>query len=257
MSQTYEDLALVLRRVDYAEADVIVDLLTRTHGRISVFARGARKSARRFSGGIEAFTLLRVRIRPGREGALGNLQDSEAETFYASIVNEPLKLSAAAWLLSLVEGITQPGLGGGGFFDFVQTIFRWLNEVASPAALMSGMLRAELVLLQDAGVLASMDQCQVSGAPLGSMASAIFRPGEGLVDAACATLGDQGVRLGRESLALLEAVLSRQVVPTLDGAALHPLRDGLFRSWAQVLDRPPKTWEAWDAEVRRAFPAPH
>lgn len=253
MQNYVEDVAILLRRVDYGDADVIVDLLTQQHGRISVFARNARKSARRFAGGLEPFTRMRVRFRAGREGSLGSLQEAENLEFFQGIVEDPLRLAAAAWLTSLIEGITQPQLGGDPFFSYVVTIFRWLHQVSSPQALACGVLRAELVLLQDAGVLASMTVCQSSGKPLSELERAIFRPGEGLVEYSASRLGDHGILLESASLRLLEAVLERRVLPDLQGAALHPLREGLYASWASVLDREPRTWKAWDQLLRATF----
>lgn len=254
MKNSIDDVAVLLRRVDYGEAHVIVDLLTQAHGRVSLFARHARKSTRRFAGGLEPFTQMRVRYQPGREGALGSLQETESLRFFQGIVEEPLRLAAAAWLLSLIEGMTQAQQGGDPFFSYVLAIFDWLHQVASPQALACGMLRAEVVLLQDAGVLASMHACQQTGRSLDEMDAAIFRPGEGLVELSASRVGDQGVRLGAESLRLLEAVLSRRVVPTVTGAALHPLREGLFASWAGMLDHPPRTWSGWDQAIRAAIP---
>ena len=50
--------ALVLRGVDYGEADRILTLLTPELGRVAVLARGARKSQRRFAGALEPFAVL-------------------------------------------------------------------------------------------------------------------------------------------------------------------------------------------------------
>lgn len=254
MRQIYEEPALLLRRVDYGDADVIVDLLTAGQGRVSVFARHARRSTRRFAGGLEPFTLLKVRFRSGSEGSLGQLQEADSYEHFEAIIEDPLRLTAAAWLISLVEGLTQPELGGGAFFEHILAILRWLNSSPSPAALACGIVRAEIVLLQDAGVLASLDSCQRSGVALASLEAAIFRPGEGLVDASHASLGDQGVRLSRGSLALLEALLARRVVPELSGASLQPLRAALWATWALVLEREPRTWKAWDQAICSAFP---
>src|SRR5690554_6232972 len=98
---------MLLRRVEYGEAPVIVDLPTHTNGRRALSARHARKSTRRFAGKLEPVTQMRVRYQPGREEALGSLQETESLRFFQGIVEEPLRLAAAAWLLSLIEGMTQ------------------------------------------------------------------------------------------------------------------------------------------------------
>jgi DNA repair protein RecO (recombination protein O) len=44
--------AIVLRAVNYGEADRVVTIFGRETGRLSALARGARKSQRRFAGGL-------------------------------------------------------------------------------------------------------------------------------------------------------------------------------------------------------------
>jgi DNA repair protein RecO (recombination protein O) len=44
--------AIVLRAVNYGEADRVVTLFGRDIGRVSALARSARKSQRRFAGGL-------------------------------------------------------------------------------------------------------------------------------------------------------------------------------------------------------------
>lgn len=61
--------ALLLRRVEYGEADLVVTLLTEKLGKVSALARGARKSNKRFSGSLEPMHTLTVELdeRPGAE----------------------------------------------------------------------------------------------------------------------------------------------------------------------------------------------
>ena len=47
--------AIVLRTVDYGEADRVVTLFTRDHGKLSALARGARKSVKRFGAALGLF----------------------------------------------------------------------------------------------------------------------------------------------------------------------------------------------------------
>jgi len=46
---TYSDEGIVLRRIDYGEADRILTVLTLEHGKIGVIARGVRKSQSRLA----------------------------------------------------------------------------------------------------------------------------------------------------------------------------------------------------------------
>src|SRR5262249_37282659 len=60
--ERWEDEALVLGTLDYGDADRMVTLLTRSGGKLTAFAAGARKSRRRFAGALEPGTVLRARL---------------------------------------------------------------------------------------------------------------------------------------------------------------------------------------------------
>ena len=58
---------VVLRVLDYADAHRILELLSPSHGRVTVFARGGRTSKRRFRGALDLFVTLRMQCRPSRD----------------------------------------------------------------------------------------------------------------------------------------------------------------------------------------------
>ncbi|NOY94543.1 MAG: DNA repair protein RecO [Deltaproteobacteria bacterium] len=89
--------ALLLRSVDYRDADRIVTLLSRDHGPISALARGARKSRKRFGGSLEPCMLLRVELAETR-GDLYRLASAEVKHHYANLASslDSLRRAGAA-----------------------------------------------------------------------------------------------------------------------------------------------------------------
>ena len=69
-----EDEAIVLRAVEYGESDLIAHLLMPDIGRLTVIAKYARKSQRRFPGSLDLFNHLRVRVSRKRPQGLGFLE---------------------------------------------------------------------------------------------------------------------------------------------------------------------------------------
>ena len=61
--------ALVLKRVEYGEADLVLTWFTERFGRVSALARAARKSTRRFAGALEPMHTLELALeeRPKSE----------------------------------------------------------------------------------------------------------------------------------------------------------------------------------------------
>jgi DNA repair protein RecO (recombination protein O) len=62
----YRDEAVVLRTQKLGEADRIITLLTRNHGRIRAVARGVRRTASKFGSRLEPFTHVDLQLAEGR-----------------------------------------------------------------------------------------------------------------------------------------------------------------------------------------------
>jgi DNA repair protein RecO (recombination protein O) len=103
-----ETRAIILRTVAYGEADRVVTLLGASMGRVSALARGARKSVRRFAGGLgmgqEGRAVLRE--RPGAE--LLSLEEFEVEQAHMGLAGDLGKTAHAAYALELCDRLCPP-----------------------------------------------------------------------------------------------------------------------------------------------------
>ena len=63
---TYRDEAIVLRTHKLAEADRIVTLLTRNHGKVRAVAKGVRRTSSRMGARLEPFMVADVQLYEGR-----------------------------------------------------------------------------------------------------------------------------------------------------------------------------------------------
>ena len=62
----YRDEAVVLRTQKLGEADRIITLLTRSHGRVRAVAKGVRRTTSRFGSRLEPFTHVDLQLAEGR-----------------------------------------------------------------------------------------------------------------------------------------------------------------------------------------------
>src|SRR5437588_542138 len=95
---TYQADAIVLRRLDYGEADRILTLLTREHGKLAVIAKGARRAKARSAGSLDLFARSRMMLAKGRNldvvaqvqriGDVRHISGDLQRTAYASLVAE-------------------------------------------------------------------------------------------------------------------------------------------------------------------------
>lgn len=78
---TYRDEAVVLRTYQLGEADRIICLLTRSHGKVRAVARGVRRTSSKFGSRLEPFSHIDVQFAEGR----GSLEVvTQAETLHPS-----------------------------------------------------------------------------------------------------------------------------------------------------------------------------
>lgn len=66
MSLMYRDEAIVLLTHKLGEADRIVTLLTREHGKVRAVAKGVRRTSSKFGARLEPFMMVDVQLRSGR-----------------------------------------------------------------------------------------------------------------------------------------------------------------------------------------------
>jgi DNA repair protein RecO (recombination protein O) len=95
---TFNTQAIVLRRVPFGDFDLVVTLLTVTHGKIAVMAKAAKKSVKRFAGVLEPFAPIQAVCYQGKglpflqeasvDQSLANVRSDVGLTAYASFWSE-------------------------------------------------------------------------------------------------------------------------------------------------------------------------
>lgn len=108
MGRTYKTEAIVLRSIRYGEADRILHLYSREHGRIGAIAKGARKPRSRFGGRLEPFFRLSLVLHRGR-GDLSTVTAAETVDGYPDLRSSGNAITAASdscgAVLRLFDGI--------------------------------------------------------------------------------------------------------------------------------------------------------
>lgn len=89
----YRDDAIVLRAQKLGEADRIVTLLTREHGKVRAVAKGVRRTSSRFGARLEPFMVVDVQLHAGR--SLDTVTQAETVGPYARAVCEDYTLYTA------------------------------------------------------------------------------------------------------------------------------------------------------------------
>jgi DNA repair protein RecO (recombination protein O) len=101
----YRDDAVVLRVQKLGEADRIITLLTRRHGRVRAVAKGVRKTTSRFGGRLEPFSHVDLQLYEGR--SLDIVSQAEGITPYGKdITSHYDRYTSASAVLETAERLT-------------------------------------------------------------------------------------------------------------------------------------------------------
>ena len=159
----YRDEAVVLRAQKLGEADRIITLLTREHGKVRAVAKGVRRTSSRFGARLEPFMFVEVQLHEGRN--LDIVTQVETVGAYARAICEDYGLyTAGAAMLEtadrLVEAEREPSVQQ---FWLLAGAVRALSERAHAPGLVldSYLLRALAV----AGWSPTFTSCARCGEP--------------------------------------------------------------------------------------------
>ncbi len=199
---TYRDSGVVLRTHPLGEADRIVTLITRDHGRVRAVARGVRRPGSRFGARLEPMGLVDVQLHVGR--SLDSVSQVESLfSFGADLAADYGRWTAAQAMCETAERLTpEQGQSAPAQFQLLVGGLRALAQRRHPPGL---VLDAYLIRsLAVAGWAASFDACARCGTPGPHRAFSL--PGGGSLCPDCRVPGSATPRPA--TLALLGALLS-------------------------------------------------
>ncbi len=108
---TYRDEAVVLRTHKLGEADRIVTMLSRHHGKIRAVAKGVRRTGSRFGSRLEPFMVADVQLYVGR--SLDIVQQAESLGSYGAEISDDYgSYTAASVMVETADKVTDDDGGG-------------------------------------------------------------------------------------------------------------------------------------------------
>ena len=225
---SYRAEAIVLRTHKLGEADRIITLLTRDHGKVRAVAKGVRRTRSRFGSRLEPFSHVDLLLHSGR--SLDVI--TQAESLHA--FGQDMALDYSMWTVgqTLLETsdrmTTEEGAGATDQFLLLLAALRSLTAREHDASLvLDAFLLRSLAL---AGYEPSLDACVVCGVQ--GLQPFFHVAGGGAVCAAHRPPGSVAPRV--ESLLLMSALLSGDW-PTADESASSTQREvsGILAAYTQ------------------------
>lgn len=189
--------AVVLASRPLGEADRIVRLFTREHGRLDAVARGVRRSGSRWGGRLEPFNLVDLLLYPGR--SLYTVTQAQPVAVHPRLRTQREALVAAAVACEAAAGLTSEQQPDEAVFDLLVEVLGLADAgLAAPAARSPFLCGALFRLLAAAGLRPVLEHCAVCGG--GGRALGFSAARGGLVCSACL---HEGVPVTAEAVAAL------------------------------------------------------
>lgn len=131
----YQSKGIVLKRINYAEADRILTFFTPKHGKVTAIAKGVRKPKSKLAGGIELFSVCDLSLIHGK-GSMETLVSTRLDVYFENIIKEYDRLEVAYDVLKITDALTDDD-AGEEYYDLLESALRLLDEgrVAYPVVL--------------------------------------------------------------------------------------------------------------------------
>lgn len=152
---TYATEAIVLRRLDYGEADRILTLLTRSQGKVRAIAKGVRRPRSRSAAHLDLFVHSRMLLARGRN--LDVVTQCERVHDAGHIAGDLVRTAYASLIAEVVDKVLEERHPVADVFELVANSLQRLNHPeADPRAEAGYFLMRILNLL---GYAPQLQQC--------------------------------------------------------------------------------------------------
>lgn len=224
MEQYQKVNAVVLRSRDYKEADQLLTVYTRQLGKLTVQARGVKKTASRLRSGLLLFSQTNLELACGK--AFPVVTGACTVTAFAALRSDFTRMSYASYGAELLDQVLAESQPDVPLFILILQILHLLEHIDPWLA----VRYLELRLLEQQGYGLELAHCMYCGSPL--RGERFYGVQGGLLCPLCSKGAQGGAVLTREGLTVLHAL---HTIPLHRFGWIYVSREGR-RSLAQYLE---------------------
>jgi DNA repair protein RecO (recombination protein O) len=151
--------SIVLKHHDWGEADRIVTVFTREHGKLRVIAKGVRKIRSRRAGHLEPFTHVAIQLAKSRDMPI--VTQAETIESFEVLRGDLEAIGSASYVVELLDKFTYQEGENVSIFNLLRRTMARLAAGQVPAALI--LRYFEIRLLDLAGFRPELFACVVCG----------------------------------------------------------------------------------------------
>lgn len=126
-TRSYKTEAIILARRNFGEADKILTLLTKYHGKLLVIAKGVRRPTSRKRGSLELFNQVTLFLVKGKN--LDIVTEAETKKNFDAWRGDLLKVGVAYHLSEIINKLTREGQEVKHVYELASDAFSDLHSV--------------------------------------------------------------------------------------------------------------------------------
>ncbi len=128
--QDFSTNAILLKKIEFGDHDFIISFLTKSHGKISVIAKNAKKSIKRFSGHFDLFCVNHIQCSfpKKKKDGLTILAKSDLEEGFANIRYDVFKTAYASFWIELLYFYLEENKPQSDIYDLLLFALEALNS---------------------------------------------------------------------------------------------------------------------------------
>ena len=151
---------ILLRRIEHGDYDLILTFLTKDSGKLSVMAKYARKSVKRFSGVLELFYVLDL-VCSASKGKLPILKEAGLRQPFYEIRKNIENTAYASYWAQLVHQWMEDGQKETRLYELLLHVLNSLDENSCEKKMLSVLFQMKFLVFS--GLTPNLSQCSRCG----------------------------------------------------------------------------------------------
>ncbi len=149
--------AILIRRLDYGDYDLIITFLTQQRGKLTAIAKSAKRSTKRFAGVLELFSLLDIVVSRKRGKGLPILTEASLSKPLSNIRSDINKTAYASYWAELVNASLEDDKPQTSVFQLLSYVLTAMDAKHMPDEVLSILFQMRLLTLS--GLCPNLNFC--------------------------------------------------------------------------------------------------
>ena len=149
----------MLRRIDFGDYDLIITFFTYNKGKITVIAKSAKKSIKRFSGILELFSVVQLVCSTSRGSRLPVLQEAVLQHPFPGIRADIKKTAYASYWAELINEWLEENKKQVQLYSLFQHVLEELDRGQVPEEAISILFQMRFIAMS--GLRPNLNSCSI------------------------------------------------------------------------------------------------